>query len=561
MMKFLPLLLFIVVFQLATAQCDTNRYQKAIFTSVFKHANVQYGEGQVWNIPYNNTDLFMDIYEPIGDNQALRPLMIWVHPGGFLTGDKEADDMVALCDSFAKRGYVTASIGYRLGFNPLSSSSAERAVYRGTQDIRAAIRYLKEFAPVYDIDTNYIFLGGSSAGGFATMHVAYLDQNEAPSSITGDLFTPNLGCLDCSGNTYNHTVDLKAIVNLWGALGDSTFVDSDETVPALLVHGTADGTVPFGVGNPFGVFTTPITHGSRCVSNQLTSFGIPHTNLFFEGQDHEPHGTDNGYFNNPPTPYWDTIFDAIDQHYWSQLKPENYALTGDNQLCVGESAWYVLPDFDLVSTCWNVANGTILSQKKDSIQILWNLAGNHAITYQSFSHLAAANNQKELGVSVSPLPNAQFTFNQQLNVFNFQSNGGAGSSYEWNFANLGNATEANPSFTFPANGSYVVELTVTSANGCVSSSTQTVQVQGLSVDELHANQIELYPNPGSTVLSMKNLPLDATIQILDAQGRLLTRSSNTKSEWQIETTNWLSGLYLVQVQHEGKMLVFKWIKE
>jgi acetyl esterase/lipase len=132
------------VTNVAYGQCDTNRYKTPIFNAVFKHADILYGEGQVWNIPYNNTDLKMDIYEPIGDTLLQRPLMLWVHPGGFLLGDKGVDDMVALCDSFAKRGYVTASIGYRLGFNPASAESAERAVYRGTQDIRAAIRYFKE---------------------------------------------------------------------------------------------------------------------------------------------------------------------------------------------------------------------------------------------------------------------------------------------------------------------------------------------------------------------------------------------------------------------------------
>jgi pentatricopeptide repeat protein len=164
-------------------------------------------------------------------------------------------------------------------------------------------------------------LGGSSAGGFAALHVAYLDQNEAPSSITGGLLSPDLGCLDCSGNNFNHSVELAGLVNLWGALGDSSFVDADETVPTLLVHGTADGVVPFGVGQPFGVFTTPFVHGSRTISNQLNSLGIPHSTLFFAGQDHEPHGTSNGTFDTPPTPYWDTIFDAIAAMESYEYKP------------------------------------------------------------------------------------------------------------------------------------------------------------------------------------------------------------------------------------------------
>jgi acetyl esterase/lipase len=195
-----PILIILCLFllnQLSFGQCDTNRYVNPIFNTVYKHSNVKYGEAPVWNIPYNNTDLFMDIYEPVGDVLTQRPLMLWVHPGGFLLGDKELDDMVALCDSFARRGYVTASIGYRLGFNPLSSSSAERAVYRGTQDVRAAIRYLMEYSDIYDIDTNYVFLGGSCAGAVATVLVVYADQDVAPLSSMGGFFVADLVCLDC----------------------------------------------------------------------------------------------------------------------------------------------------------------------------------------------------------------------------------------------------------------------------------------------------------------------------------------------------------------------------
>src|SRR5690554_8203526 len=98
--------------------------------------------------------------------------------------------MMALCDSFARRGYVTATIDYRKGFNPLSNTSAERAVYRGTQDLRAAIRFLKEKHNTYGIDTNYTFIGGSSAGAFAVIHTIYMDQNEAPSSIQSGIGYP-----------------------------------------------------------------------------------------------------------------------------------------------------------------------------------------------------------------------------------------------------------------------------------------------------------------------------------------------------------------------------------
>ena len=54
--------------------------------------------------------------------------------------------------------------------NPFSQVSAERSVYRGLQDGRAAVRYLKENANIINIDTNNVFMLGSSAGAFVTIH-------------------------------------------------------------------------------------------------------------------------------------------------------------------------------------------------------------------------------------------------------------------------------------------------------------------------------------------------------------------------------------------------------
>lgn len=387
------------------AQCDTNRYLNPMFESVYKHADVKYGESPVWTIPYNNTDLFMDIYEPIGDASTKRPLMLWVHPGGFLTGDKEADDMVALCDSFARRGYVTASVGYRLGFNPLSASSAERAVYRGTQDVRAAIRYMMEYADIYDIDTNYIFLGGSSAGGFATVHVAYGDQDEVPNSVYGGVFENDLGCLDCTGNNYQHEVNLAGIVNLWGALGDSAWVDADEIVPALLIHGTDDGVVPFAVGHPFGSPTTPLTYGSRCLHNQLDLHGIDHTFIVFEGQDHEPHGASNGSFSGPPTPYWDTIFTAVRDHYFEQLQPASASIIGEIAVGAGAQKWYSVAISSTDSTCWSVQNGTVVEVLSDSIKIEWTSVGTGLIQARINNEVDAVSEMTALTVTISDVSN------------------------------------------------------------------------------------------------------------------------------------------------------------
>ena len=124
----------------------------------------------------------MDIYQPFDDTLSNRPVIIFMHPGSFLLGNNEVDDMVSLSNSSARRGYVACSINYRLGMNILSSYSGERAVYRAVQDLSAAIRFLRENHSIYNINPDEIYVWGSSAGAMAGLHLAFWmmmkDQNQ-----------------------------------------------------------------------------------------------------------------------------------------------------------------------------------------------------------------------------------------------------------------------------------------------------------------------------------------------------------------------------------------------
>ena len=86
-----------------------------IFLLIFEYGN---------NINYAGfaEDLMLDVYEPNGDTLANgdsvtdRPLVLLAHGGSFIGGSKTGSDVVPLAESFAKMGYVVASINYRLGF-------------------------------------------------------------------------------------------------------------------------------------------------------------------------------------------------------------------------------------------------------------------------------------------------------------------------------------------------------------------------------------------------------------------------------------------------------------
>jgi poly(3-hydroxybutyrate) depolymerase len=305
--------LLILIFPLfATAQpC---RYRERIFTAFDKTANIVYGNAPFINAPYllenstTNQNLLLDIFEPSGDTAQKRALILFAHSGGFINGSKDNEDMQALCDSFSRRGYVTASFEYRLGFNPLSSNASERAVWRGIQDGSAAVRFFKQNAALYKIDTNKIFMWGSSAGAFLALGLAYLDNAERPSSTFSGFLRPDLGCKDCSGNGYTNTSLVTGIISCWGATKDTAWIRNNNNIPVQLFHGTADATVPFTEGYPFGLPTITYVRGSQQINEQLNRTSIYHEYYTAPGLGHEYWGTSNGSFiPGGPTVYWSDI--------------------------------------------------------------------------------------------------------------------------------------------------------------------------------------------------------------------------------------------------------------
>ncbi len=562
MKKLYSLFVACFIVHIAYGQCLPNRYKTAPFTQTYRHENVKYGEAPEWNVPFNIQELYMDIYEPLGDTLRKRPCMIWVHPGAFLTGDKQADDMVALCDTFARRGYVTASIGYRLGFNPFDSESAERAVYRGTQDARSAFRFLKEFAEIYDIDTSRMFIGGSSAGGFAALHLAYLQEEERPLSTYAGSVTPDLECLDCTGNTYQHDVDPLGIINMWGALGDSTYRNAIDTIPVLLMHGTEDDVVPFNIGSPFDVPFLPITHGSLPIKNQSDALGLPYVFVPFYGEGHEPHGVSNGYFDgNPPTPYWDTIIDNTSNFYFDLFKPADPIIQGLDFVCTEDSLQiYTTDALPSGAYCWDIVGGDILDFNDYEILIDWEESGSITLTVYNEVRAASQAVTMEVEVGISPEAGIQFVQNDLDLIFIDNSINAA--AWMWDLGDGTLSSTQNVFHTYDEPGIYTVTLTVTSVDGCTSQVSQEIEVILTDVEQIENKSLSLniYPNPVGNKLMLETGIDQGEILCWSIDGRLMWQELLSANLTQVSTENLPSGIYLIQLKNEQGSVFEKLVK-
>lgn len=297
---FLSLFIFINVH--AQDYCIENRFSTSDYFSYSQieiKYNVSYGLADNWYmgqpIPEENTFEIAYPKKTI-DNLAVKPLIVLVHGGAFGGGDKALfDDFII---QYAKSGYVAAAINYRLGWDsglePGSCTgngqSLAEATYRAVQDIKAAMRYLAAYADDYGIDVNQMFIGGSSSGAAAVLSSVYMNQTDFNTIFPG--LESQLGKIDESTNTIKISYNVKGIINMWGGIFDTSFIDPYENMPVLSFYGTNDSIVPPDVGPVYNCPQYEALYGSRAITNRLRNLSICYNLHTSMGGSHKAYGSD-----------------------------------------------------------------------------------------------------------------------------------------------------------------------------------------------------------------------------------------------------------------------------
>ena len=293
-MRKIYVLILLIFMTLPFSNARAQKYLSPIF-NYDSILNIKFGSNVTANSSTPEDQLY-DIYLPTGDSSTKRPVVFFTHGGSFLSGSKETSDVVALCRAFAKRGYVTVSQNYRLGYESFDATNAKRAVWRAMQDGRAAVRHVRAQAAQYLIDTNMIIYGGSSAGGFTALHVAFLDEpQELVLGIDTSAYTgpgsQGLGGFKGTTNNLSNSDEVNAVINLCGAIGDTSWIQlKDKNIPVLNMHGTADNTVPYGTAVIKLFNTIPLLNvsGSSSIRKSLNAKKMTNRFYTFCGLDHVP---------------------------------------------------------------------------------------------------------------------------------------------------------------------------------------------------------------------------------------------------------------------------------
>ncbi|MCY1719863.1 T9SS type A sorting domain-containing protein [Prolixibacteraceae bacterium Z1-6] len=505
-MKQLLLLLFLV-FQIHISFGQL-RYTETIFEQTDTLKNVEFATSEWLNNmvgmleEYNihsgeskteTRSMYMDIYSPKNDTVSKRPAILFGFSGGFLKGSRHNEDMIAFCDSFARRGYVTITYDYRIGMGAdvtsvfgipvaisLTETNGARAVYRAVQDSRAAIRFLKHRADDFGIDTSKIYMMGSSAGGFVALHNLYMDKpEEIPEQA---LYTPTLGELNKVG-VHGYGSRANAIVSMWGALQTPELIE-DEQAPALLVHGEKDSVVYFKKGVPLKSlvpdlptlnFDIPATYGGFCIDTALNNRSVEHSTYFVPDKKHEFYGVSTGKFgSNGPNQYWDTVHWKISDFLFDIFKPE--------------------ADFAYDS---------------------------RGVTLNCFDNT----------------PNSTYS--------------------GWDFGDETFDTGTEVSHTYAAPGYYRVKLTTFNINMACDTLSQTIKVGNLSGILAPAEtQIVIYPNPVKNKITIQTTEPITKLELVDLWGRTKLTQNNTVNGT-IDVSFLQAGIYILRIETSSGIQVQK----
>lgn len=257
-----------------------NRYFGEVFGSVSVTTDVVYGNN-ITVLTGNPVaeDLHMDVYEPDGDTETARPVVIIVHDGSMLptpvnircVGSKTDNSVVEIATRLAKYGYVVAAIDYRLGWNPVAPTQDQRtgtyinSLYRGMQDIRNAVRYFRwsqDNGNPYAIDAEKISVVGEGTGAELAVWAGAFDRYEemdlpkyldlstfslyVDSAQSGNVYGTNNRPLNVA-NYPTYSSDISFVGSLGGAVGDSTWIEAGEP-PIVTMHCPSDPFIPYGFG-------------------------------------------------------------------------------------------------------------------------------------------------------------------------------------------------------------------------------------------------------------------------------------------------------------------------
>lgn len=251
--------------------------------------------------------LELDLYIP--EKASKKPTLLFIHGGSWSGGSRDIYRYYTVL--FAKKGYATATVSYRL--------SGEAPYPAAIEDVQSAVRWLRSNAQKYDLNSDHIVALGGSSGGHLALMLAYSPEIKSIESINENENHEEENdkehyehhenhehhkddSIDESKRQRSFSSDIQAVVNLYGPVDLTTkqgresnsvhtflgktyaqspslyreaspiFHLTEKAPPTLTIHGTLDEVV--------GI------HQADMLTDRLKTLGVPYAYVRLEGWTH-----------------------------------------------------------------------------------------------------------------------------------------------------------------------------------------------------------------------------------------------------------------------------------
>lgn len=194
--------------------------------------------------PYS---LDIHLFVPDGKSEK-RPAIVFFHGGSWSEG--KPDWFFSTCQNYRQKGWVACAVEYR------TFGRHGTLPFEAVMDARSAMRWIRQNADAYHIDTTRIIATGNSAGGHLALTTALVDNwNEKTDNLA---FSAKPNALIINAGVYDLTDDLTAWLrkdlkdkNLAKEISPNYLIRKDFP-PALIFHGNLDRNVPYRTAQKFG---------------------------------------------------------------------------------------------------------------------------------------------------------------------------------------------------------------------------------------------------------------------------------------------------------------------
>jgi len=235
--------------------------------------------GLTKNLPYGDLRAEkLDVYQPT--TAGTHPVLVWVHGGGWQSGSKELYASVA--QRLIPENLVVVIPGYTL--------YPRAKAFDQAQEIARAVAWTRENIARYGGDPDHIIIGGQSAGAHLTGLVA-LDESyltalgHSPAEIAG--WYGIAGPYSIPAQLEHEKTDKRNYADLLHDFfdgkanfrrGSPLFFARPNTMPILLIHGSADKTVPLSMSQD--LYRALCAHNATCALRVYPGAG--HAGLLFD---------------------------------------------------------------------------------------------------------------------------------------------------------------------------------------------------------------------------------------------------------------------------------------